>query len=206
MAQIGKPVITIFLTLLLVLAPCLAWAHGQPVSGTVQVQGGKKLKKMILYLEPANSSFPISHNTHKVTQKGRRFNPGLQVITQGDTVEFINNEDKEIDHNVYSLAKTNIFDLGLGEKGSTLKVKFEKEGKVNYYCSVHKRMEGKLFILPSRYHTILKTPGDFKIDNVPPGRWVLKATHLHRRYKSKTLEFTVGNQPVSNLVLEIVKK
>ncbi len=67
-----------------------------------------------------------------MTQKGRVFNPAVTVIVAGSEVVFFKDEEREIDHNVYSLSRTRKFDVGLASKGSELAVDFPKPGTVKY--------------------------------------------------------------------------
>ncbi len=200
------------------LVPLLAWAflclpllnaetQAETLRGIVEVEGHKALKNLIVYLEPETPGQAIaSPLNHQVSQKGRTFNPGLLVIVPGDTVQWLNDEDREIDHNVYSLNTVKTFDLGLHERGSILELTINKVGRLTYFCSVHKRMDGKLIVLPSRYYTILEKPGTFIIPNVPRGEWILQVVVFHRRYASEAFQVSVGAQPVKDLVLTIVKK
>ncbi len=106
----------------------------------------------------------------------------------------------------FSLSKIQTFDLGLGNKGSVLEHGFGSSGRLNYFCSVHKTMEGKLVVLPTRYFTVLKKPGNFILPDVPPGKWKLKAVVFHRRYKAEPIDISVGAESVKDLVLRIVKR
>jgi plastocyanin len=137
-------------------------AQAHHLSGKIEVEGGKNLKNLIIYLEPADSSkLKLEPKLHKILQKGRQFNPDLLVVSPGDKVQFLNDEDREIDHNIYSLSRLKNFDLGLGERGSTLEVTIDKNGSGNFYCSVHKLMEGRMISLNTRYFTVLERPGNF---------------------------------------------
>ena len=182
------------------LVPLLAWAflclpllnaetQAETLRGIVEVEGHKALKNLIVYLEPETPGQAIaSPLNHQVSQKGRTFNPGLLVVVPGDTVQWLNDEDREIDHNVYSLNTVKTFDLGLHERGSILELTINKVGRLTYFCSVHKRMDGKLIVLPSRYYTILEKPGTFIIPNVPRGEWILQVVVFHRRYASEAFQ------------------
>jgi plastocyanin len=185
--------------------------HAESVSGHIDIVAQSPVKKIIVYLQAAqqNNAPNSSHQqskTFQISQKDTRFNPGLTVITEGDQVQWLNNETREIDHNIYSLSEPNRFDLGLGAKGSTLEHQFNQTGEVNYYCSVHKSMEGKIVVLPSRYYQFLEQPGEFKLDNVPQGKWTLNAIVFHRRYKAEPVDLTVGKIAVQNLTLKLVKR
>ena len=182
-------------------------ASSQHLKGKVNVEGGKALKDIIVFLEPVGGAIPPhSPQKYKVSQKGRKFLPSFLVIIQGDTVQYLNDEDREIDHNIYSLSKIQTFDLGLGDKGSVLEHGFGSPGRLNYFCSVHKTMEGKLVVLPTRYFTVLKKPGNFILPGIPPGKWKLKAVVFHRRYKAEPIDISVGAESVKDLVLKIVKR
>ena len=175
--------------------------------GSVKVEGNKRLRYLIVYLESQQAGRNVeSPRSHRVSQKGRQFKPDLLVITRGDKVQWLNDEDREIDHNVYSLNKVKPFDLGLHERGSIMEMSIEKTGRLNYFCSVHKRMEGRVVILPSRHFAILDQPGSFIIPDVPLGDWVLKAVVFHRRYKSQAIAVSLGDEPLKDLVIRIVKK
>ncbi len=197
---------TFFLTLVFICAAKPALSN-QTVSGVVSIQGNKSLSNIIVYLENKNGSNSTSTNTaHEVVQRRLRFRPGLNIVVQGDLVKFLNAENREIDHNVYSLSGVKTFDLGLAERGSQLEMTFDKPGVLNYYCSVHKLMEGRMVVLPTRHYVKLGEPGAFEITGVPSGDWTLKAIIFHRRYKTKPLDITVSNKSITNLNLSIIKK
>jgi plastocyanin len=174
--------------------------------GEVNVSGGKKLKNIVVYLSPVDELALAVVKHHRVTQKGRRFNPNISVIVAGGSATFVNDEDQEIDHNVYSLSKPHKFDIGLASKGSKHNVKFSKPGVIKYYCSVHKNMIGTIVVVPSQYFAILDQPGRFKLGDVPPGTWQLSAALTHRRYRANPVTISVKSKPLSNIELKIGRK
>lgn len=177
------------------------------LSGKIEIEGGKNLKNLIVYLEPANSSqLKLEPKLHKIMQKGRQFNPNLIVVSPGDKIQFLNDEDREIDHNIYSLSSLKNFDLGLGERGSVLEVTLDKNGSGNFYCSVHKLMEGRIISLNTRHFAILEEPGSFILPNVPAGDWIVKVFVFHRRYKAIPIKISLGNSSHENVELKVVKK
>lgn len=189
------------LTYFIALQPLAA----QSVSGHVEAPA--QVKQLVVYLQAEGAMKPNpAQKIQVVSQKDTTFHSPLTVIAAGDKVQWSNDESKEIDHNIFSLSPLTSFDLGLGEKGSKLEQAFKNTGVVNYYCSVHKNMEGKIIILPDRYYQVLDRPGDFVIDNLPEGNWTLNAVVLHLRYIAEPIKLTVGKAPVKNLTLKIVKK
>ncbi len=197
----------IFLYTLLFFFSVSTSAHAHHLNGIIEVEGGKKLKNLIIYLEPADSSkLKLEPKLHKILQKGRQFNPDLLVVSPGDKVQFLNDEDREIDHNIYSLSRLKNFDLGLGERGSVLDVTIDKNGAGNFYCSVHKLMEGRMISLNTRYFTILERPGKFILPNIPAGDWVVKVFVFHRRYKVDPVTITLNDASHEEIELKVVKK
>jgi plastocyanin len=193
----------LFLFLLLNLQEALA---NQTISGQVSVEGNRNVSKIVIYLESKTNTYSKPPSAHIIEQRRLKFVPSLKIIVKGDLVKFLNLEKRQIDHNIYSLSEVNTFDLGLGEKGTTLEKKFIQPGVLNFYCSVHKHMEGRLVILPSHYFEVLKNPGTFEIKNIPPGEWILKAVLFHRRYKLDPIEIKLANKDLKNIKLSIVKK
>jgi plastocyanin len=184
-------------------------AEADHISGEIKVEGGKALKNLIVYLEPVEPTrVKLDPIVHKVMQKGRRYNPDLIVLSPGDKIQFLNDEDREIDHNIYSLSKFKNFDLGLGERGSVLEVGIDEIGSGNFYCSVHRLMEGRIVSINTRYFSVLEKPGTFMLPDVPPGNWVVKVIVFHKRYKSISIPISISLDDSSHEGLEllVVKK
>jgi plastocyanin len=177
------------------------------VSGHVQVEGNKALSNIIVYLESQNGTrthqVPVKR---RVSQKGREFAPDRVVLVQGGEVAFVNDEEKEIDHNVFSLSEVRQFDIGLAQRGSVKAVDFPEAGEVKYYCSVHKNMEGVVVVVPTPWYAHVDDSGGFRIEDVPPGDWVIKAYVAHRRYVSEPVPVSVPEAPLDGLVVAVVKK
>ncbi len=203
--SLNKNKILLYTLLFLFSVSTLAQAHH--LNGKIEVEGGKTLKNLIIYLEPADSSkLKLEPKLHKILQKGRQFNPDLLVVSPGDKVQFLNDEDREIDHNIYSLSRLKNFDLGLGERGSVLDITIDKNGAGNFYCSVHKLMEGRMISLNTRYFTILERPGKFILPNIPAGDWIVKVFVFHRRYKVVPVTITLNAASHEEIELKVVKK
>ena len=176
------------------------------VAGTLSIDGKKKLKDLIVYLQGTAKGAAKTSPESKVSQKSQTFKPELTVIVQGSTVVFVNDESQDIDHNVYSLSKTKKFDLGLLSRNAETPITFEKPGVVKYYCSIHKNMEGTVVVVPSSYYALLAKPGAFAIKSVPSGKWTAKAVLSHKRYKAQPIDITVGADPVMDVVISVKRK
>ena len=192
--------------LLMAVAAVSTPATAASVSGELTVDGGKKLKNLIVFLEPVDKRAINAVKKYRVTQKGRIFNPAVTVVVAGSSIIFVNDEDREIDHNVYSLSRTRKFEIGLASKGSQLVVDFPKPGTVKYYCSVHKNMEGTVIVVPSPFYARMDKPGAFILENVPEGEWKLKAAVSHRRYSASPVDVAVSGGSVDSISLRVSSK
>ncbi len=158
-------------------------------------------------LEAATEATRVEAARHaRVTQRGRIFSPHTVVIVKGGEVDFVNDEEREIDHNVYSLSRGNRFDIGLAPKGVTHKVQFKQPGIVKYFCSVHKNMEGTIIVVPNPYYVVIKKPGKFVIRDVPPGDWLVRVSVTHRRYRADAVPVKIARAPVDNVFVTLSRK
>lgn len=136
--------------------------------------GAGELSRVVVYLEGSglNPGAPV-HAT--LAQKNRQFNPEIVVIPVGSTVSFPN--DDPIFHNVFSLSKTKLFDLGYYPKGQTRMVRFDRPGEVQVYCHIHADMSAAILVLPAALWTRPTPKGDFSLKDIPPGNYELVAWH-----------------------------
>jgi plastocyanin len=197
----------ILMTALMIFGAVIGSAHAGTVMGSISIEGGKKLRNIIIYMEPSDGRKIQDGESISVIQKNSVFQPAFNVIVKGSKVDFVNNETKNIDHNVFSLSQKGKFDIGLIGKGSSEAVLFNEVGLIKFYCSVHKSMQGVISVVPTPYFAKLSGSNDFKIDNVPPGKWTIKAMIGHRRYTASTsIEQTVTDGEPTSIEMVISKK
>jgi plastocyanin len=182
-------------------------AGGASVMGRVTSASEVPLTEMVVFLErdgDAPLAMPESvPPSVAVRQKGAKFDPPLVIVTVGQAVDFINDDDKQVEHNVFSNAPAKRFDLGLYPSGQTKSVTFDKPGAVLLYCSIHKFMDGVVYVCPTRYHSRVAPDGTYRIENVPPGKYKLRTWQRRKRFpeKAEAVEVTPGRLVTSNLEL-----
>jgi plastocyanin len=156
-------------------------AHGYSqevgVTGRVVTEGVAKASiatSSVVWLAPlgaAADAAPVAPMHATLTQKDKAFEPHLLVVTRGSTVEFPNRDPWF--HNVFSLFNGKRFDLGLYEAGTSRTVHFDREGVSFIFCNIHPEMSAIVVVLSSPYFAIPDKQGDFIINGVPPGRYML---------------------------------
>jgi plastocyanin len=128
--------------------------------------------------------------TPKIDQRGALFSPHVLPIVVGTTVEWPNQDD--IYHNVFSISEAKAFDLGLYKHPEVKRVTFDKPGRVDAFCSIHKNMNCIILVLENPFFATTDAQGRYRITDVPPGSYKLKA--WHERLPSLTKEITVPRQ------------
>jgi plastocyanin len=199
-------------------------AHGQEegltVEGRVTIVGRKPTAQpqdnsnVVVWLEPLFRSMPTALPTHSVNagkfqlvQKGKQFEPHLLVVPVGSMVAFPNRDP--FFHNVFSLFEGKRFDLGLYESGATRSVRFDRAGICYIFCNIHAEMSAVVLVLKTPYFGISGHAGDFKIPDVPSGRYQLKVWNersLPKVLDVLTREVTISQGSVSLGDLQVDEK
>ncbi len=152
------------------------------------------LKDFIVYVDDLTLTNAVETTnlaavtTSKVAQHRAEFYPHVLPVLAGTTVEWPNND--EIFHNVFSMSDAASFDLGLYEGNPPDKhVTFGQPGKVDVFCSIHANMHCIVLVMSNPYFAATDSNGNYKIKNIPPGKYKLKA--WHERLPADVQEITV---------------
>ncbi len=145
-----------------------ALAAGGSITGKVQATPAKYLPETVVYLR----SVPGTYAPHKVSmdQRGMQFVPHVLTITQGDTVEFLNND--HVAHNVYSPDGEG-YNLGTFKQSENASYTYKKTGVYSQLCSIHPEMLAYVFVGQNPYAAAVDPAGRFAIQGVPAGTWQL---------------------------------
>jgi plastocyanin len=166
-------------------------------TGTNQTVGEKE--NVVIWLEGQEQGKPPDAAL-KISQKNLQFSPDFLVAVKGQKVDMPNDDD--VAHNVFSFTGMSQFNLGVYAKGEFRSVSFDKTGIVDVFCSIHRQMHARIFVVPTRYF-VNSVPGQtFTISDVPPGRYVLKAWHERSRMLERTVVVPKNGAVTENVVLE----
>jgi plastocyanin len=188
--------------------PATRPASGGSVAGKVTSPGEVPLSEMVVYLESPDDKrqIEIPKDTVKVSQKGAKFAPAVVIVCVGQTVDFLNDEDRPIEHNVFSNTPVKRFDLGLFKPGESRTVTFDKPGAVFLYCSIHRHMDGVVFVSPTPYTSRVAEDGTYKIENVPPGIWQVKSWQRRKRFPELAVPVLIDAAKPATADLELRRK
>jgi plastocyanin len=128
----------------------------------------------VVYLE-GDFPRPATPATVQIVQKDMAFVPALLPIQAGTHVKFPNHD--KIYHNVYSYSRVKRFDLGRYQPNEQPEPEqfFDVPGLVVLRCEIHEHMKGLILILDTPHFVVTDAEGRFKLNDLPPGHYVLKA-------------------------------
>ena len=111
----------------------------------------------------------------KCRKKKLAFVTPLLAVLVGTAVEFPNEDDTY--HNIFSYSKPKRFDLGRyrGEERPIPSQVFDKPGVVALHCDIHDHMHGVILVLETPHFVTTDPDGRYRLSNLPPGRYKLKA-------------------------------
>ena len=84
----------------------------------------------------------VAEDANTISVKDFLFGPSELTVPVGTTVKWINNDD--IPHNVVDSGKS--FRSKPFDTNETFSFTFDKAGTFNYFCSLHPKMVGKVFV------------------------------------------------------------
>jgi hypothetical protein len=109
-----------------------------------------------------------------VAQQHFQFSPGLLAVYRGAVVRFPNLDDEY--HSVFSYSKAKRFDLGRYQRDEApAELVFDQPGVVRLFCEIHDHMRGTILVLDTPYFQKTDAAGRYRLENLPAGRYQLKA-------------------------------
>jgi plastocyanin len=191
-------------------------AMAEKITGTIKVKGLRSPGNILIYIVKAPSvHMDLSKAKFIMNQQNLTFIPHILPVPVGATVHFPNND--KVNHNIFSLSRTNKFNLGSYKPGESKTVRFDKPGIVELRCDVHAEMAAYIMVLKNPYFAITDDQGRFEIPdskhleqnsikeikNLPPGKYVLKT--WHEKLKSKKQAVIVPNTGDISIHLDLTR-
>jgi hypothetical protein len=162
----------------------------------VKVNNGA-LTEAVVYLDKIKKGkeFPVIEKV-SLQQKGCEFKPFISVMYNNSKIDAVN-EDPVL-HNIHTYeiigrAKKTAFNVSQPDKGTvSKKIKFKRGSGMKVECDAHDFMHSFVFVAKNPYYAVVDKNGNYKIENVPPGKYKIKAWHGYLGEKKAKTEVSEG--------------
>lgn len=193
-----------------------AAAFAGRITGTVSVRGLRSPANTLVYLTQApDAALDVSTAKFVMDQQNLTFIPHVLPIPVGSTVLFPNND--KVDHNVFSLSRSNKFNLGNYKPGERRTVRFDNPGIVELRCDLHAEMLAYILVMRNPYFAVTDADGRFeipdtryleayglpKIDDLPAGTYIIKT--WHEKLKTESEKASVPDSGVVTVQLNLTR-
>ena len=174
--------------------PSCAKQHATPVTTETVVTGpGNALENVVVYVSsgaPDDGQVPAQAVTYE--QKGCQYIPHVLAMHVNQEFKILN--DDQTSHNIHPLAKVNNeWNLSQPPGSQPISKKYDKEEFIPVKCNIHPWMHGYFAVLKTSHYDVSKGGGDFKLPNLPAGKYTITA--WHEDYGTQTADVTItGNE------------
>lgn len=180
-------------------------AAADSIKGNVTVKGLRSPADILVYLSKApGAGSTLPGKPFVMDQRNLSFLPHLLPVPVGATVQFPNND--KVDHNVFSLSRSQAFNLGSYTPGEVKTVTFDTPGIVELRCDVHAEMLAYIVVLENPYFAVTDENGSFQLPDpgflraagiadvapLPPGRYLVKTWHAKLKSARQAVEVSAG--------------
>ena len=167
----------------------------------ISADGG--LKDVVISLEHVEAGKPFNKEPILIQSEECKFSPDVNPVRQGETFK-VNNVDAVM-HNsqVYQAERGKIItNLPIPPEAVTEGVvTFQKKYKIfQMICGMHEFMQTWGYRIQNPYYATTPVDGNFKIDNIPPGDYVVSAWHF--LMKPQTRKIHIAENGVVDLSFE----
>jgi uncharacterized membrane protein/plastocyanin len=140
---------------------------------------------------------PVPTEEVILDQKGCMYTPRVVAARVGQKVTFVNSDP--VFHNVRSVTKENEkFNMAMPHKDQRETKVFSKpEIFLQAKCSVHPWMGAYVAIFDHPYFTVTSDKGEFKLPNLPQGKYEIEA--WHERLGTQKMSIEVTDQDLKDL-------
>ena len=117
----------------------------------------------------------------QLDQKNCEYVPHVLIVAPETEVELLNSDPTLHNVHTYSMngeRPATIFNLAFPLKGQKVTKKISESGTILSLCDAgHPWMSAHLFVTHHPYYAVTGENGDFKLEDVPPGKYTLKLWH-----------------------------
>jgi len=157
----------------------------------VSKDGG--LKDVVITLDHVEAGKPFLKKPIMIQSENCKFTPDVNPILDGEEFKVDNVDAVMHNSQVYQKERGKIL-LNIpipAEEVSSGKIHFQKDFRIfQMICGMHEFMQTWGYRVQNPYYFVTELDGNFKIDNIPPGDYVVNAWHYLMKIRSQKIHVT----------------
>jgi hypothetical protein len=157
--------------------PSCAKQHATPITTESVVTGpNNALDNVVVYVSSGAPDDGPPAQAVTFEQKGCQYLPHVLVMHTDQELKILN--DDQTSHNIHPMPKVNQ-EWNKSQPPGTppISAKYDKPEFISVKCNVHPWMHGEFAVLKTNHYDISKDGGEFKLPNLPPGKYTITAWH-----------------------------
>ncbi len=156
---------------------CSEHQGGSLVLSTVLAHDGR-LQDAFVWIKKGleGRTFPLPEGEVTISQRGCVFTPHVVGVRAGQRLTFVN--DDSFLHNIDGASASNAsFNEAMAGSARVTKVFANPETMLRVKCDVHPWMAASINVVAHPFFAVTGASGEVSFDGVPPGEYVLAASH-----------------------------
>lgn len=172
---------------------------GEKLSEALVVSASKAIKNVVITLEGIAEGKKFASKTATLDQRNCVYAPHVLVVPAGGQLNLLNGDG--VMHNVhaYSLKNSPFNESIPVAKKSVKTLPFSEVVKMG--CDVHKWMGAWVIVVENPYNAITDESGAFKIDEIPAGKYKLRAWHETLGKVEQEVTISAGQAATVNFLM-----
>jgi len=172
------------------------------ITGVVTCQKMRNNADAVVFIEKVGDNKFAPPAEHAIIdQLNLTYVPRVVAMQKGTTADFPNSD--AVRHNVFSPPTAALqFNLGTYPTGVVKEVLFDVVGETPLLCNVHAEMAGYAVAFENPYFAVTDKDGNYTIEGVPPGKYVVKTWHEKLKEISQEVTVEAGKATTSNFDLK----
>ena len=154
------------------------------------VDDKRGLKDVVISIKHVEAGKPFQNEPINILSENCKFLPNVNVIQQGGKFTVDNQDAVMHNSQVYQSERGKIL-LNIpipAEEVSEGVVKFQKKYKIyQMICGMHEFMQTWGYRVQNPYNFVTTKNGEFKIDQLPPGDYIIEAWHFLMKVKKQKI-------------------
>ncbi len=151
------------------------------------------MKDVLIILEHVEAGKPFVKEPIMIESENCKFTPDVNAVRQDESFKVDNLDAVMHNSQVYQKEQGKIIiNIPIpAEEVSEGKVHFKKKYKIyQMICGMHEFMQTWGYRVQNPYYSKTKIDGNFKIDNIPPGDYIVNAWHYLMKVQSKKIHIS----------------